>query len=449
MADVLAVVPHFPSPAQSADGQANYLTQLVPILASKLGGHLHVVALRVGDQSAHEEGQGWSVTRVHPSVRLDDIFALYLPEALRPALSTLRDAAMARAAQMGPSTPVWCHGYETGEVVAGLASAGHRVVAVPHYSVGVETLHDLALGDDRTRADAFDSPWATRIGQVWPEALRPMGVRWASRLGRWGRDMPLPAAIKTQFAKLDLERKLVANATSLVAVGPSFEAEINALYPCTVGRSQSVIAGFPTVTNSPRWPRPMDDGKRRVIMVGRPTGQKGWDYAAAALASLSESESARLELTLIGGLGTGDGPYSQYSRRVAQAFHDLDHIDVHNAGALPHQETLSHMLAADLLLFPSVFEPLGLVLLEAMSHGCCVIASDAAGPADLIRQPWGQTVPFSDPTRRVEGLVEGMRTFLSLDRAVLNEYQEHARRAAESCSWSRCADVHIEALVGR
>ena len=131
--------------------------------------------------------------------------------------------------------------------------------------------------------------------------------------------MPLPAAIKTQFAKLDLERQLVANATSLVAVGPSFEAEINALYPCTVGRSRSVIAGFPTVTDSPRWPRPMDDGKRRVIMVGRPTGQKGWDYAAAALASLSASESARLELTLIGGLGTGDGPYSQYSRRVAQA----------------------------------------------------------------------------------------------------------------------------------
>ena len=117
----------------------------------------------------------------------------------------------------------------------------------------------------------------------------------------------------------------------------------------------------------------MDDVKRRVIMVGRPTGQKGWDYAAAALASLSESESARLELTLIGGLGTGDGPYlstvdasyrhsrtwntSTYTTRVRCLMGDL-----------------SHMLAADLLLFPSVFEPLGLVLLEAMSHGCCVIA---------------------------------------------------------------------------
>ena len=172
----------------------------------------------------------------------------------------------------------------------------------------------------------------------------------------------------------------------------------------------------------------MDDGKRRVIMVGRPTGQKGWDYAAAALASLSASESARLELTLIGGLGAGDGPYSQYSRRVA-AF-DLDHIDVHNAGALPHQETLSHMLAADLLLFRASSSHLASSCLSDVSWLLC--HHGAAGPADLIRQPWGQTVPFSDPTRRVDGLAEGMRTFLSLDRAVLNEYKEQSQTSGES-----------------
>ena len=51
-ADILAVVLPLSVTAQSADGQANHLTQLVPILASKLDGHLHVVALRVGEQSA-------------------------------------------------------------------------------------------------------------------------------------------------------------------------------------------------------------------------------------------------------------------------------------------------------------------------------------------------------------------------------------------------------------
>ena len=102
MADVLAVVPHFPSPAESADGQANYLTQLVPIIAGKLGGHLHVVALRIGDQSVHEDGDGWSVTRIQPPVRLDDIFTLYLPVALRPALSALAEAATACCSALAP-----------------------------------------------------------------------------------------------------------------------------------------------------------------------------------------------------------------------------------------------------------------------------------------------------------------------------------------------------------
>lgn len=449
MADILAVVPHFPSPTESADGQANYLTQLVPVIAEQLQGHLHVVALKIGTQALHEAGEGWSVTRVPPPVRLDDIFALYLPEAIRPSLAALTEAATKRAAQMGTSTPVWCHGYETGRVVTALTSAGHRVVAVPHYSVGIETLHDLALGDDSTRAEAFDSPWATRIGQVWPEPLRSVGVRWASRLGKWGQDLPVPPAIKTQFAKLDLERQMVANATQLVAVGPSFEAEMNALYPCTVGRSRSVIAGFPAVRETSTWPWPIDQNKRRVLMVGRPTGQKGWDYAAAALASIPPNEASVIELTLIGGIGTGQGPYSQYSKRVAEAFNALPHIAVQNVGALPHTDTLSHMLAADLLLFPSVFEPLGLVLLEAMSHGCCIVASDAAGPTDLIRSPWGHTVSFADPETRSHGLTSSLRTFLSLNRTALTEYQTQARSAAESYSWSRCASVHLQALMGR
>ena len=255
--------------------------------------------------------------------------------------------------------------------------------------------------------------------------------------------------MSTQFAKLDLERQMVAHASELVAVGPSFEAEINDLYPCTVGRSRNVIAGFPTIARTPMWPWPSDDSKRRILMVGRPTGQKGWDYAAAALAMLSPHEAASIELTLIGGLGSGDGPYSSYSRRVSKAFDALEHAHVHNAGALSHNDTLAHMLAADLLLFPSVFEPLGLVLLEAMSHACCILASDAAGPSDLLREPCGQTVHFGDPQRRVPGLTAGLREFLMLDRQAVAERQSQAKAAAEACSWSRCAAVHLEALLGR
>jgi len=449
MTRVLAVVPHFPTADESADGQANSLTQLVPVMAEMLDGPLEIIALRFGTQAPEERGANWRVHRVSPPEPLDDVFALYLPQHLRPALDTLTAHAVQAARRETEQVPVWCHGYETGAVVAALRKAGHHVVAVPHYSVGVETLHDLALGDDPTRARAFDSPWATRLGRTWPAPARAMGVRWASRVGRWGQQLPLPAAIRTQFAKLDLERQLIAHASRSGAVGPSFEAELNALYPCSEHRTESVIAGPPRRIEARAWPWSEEPARVRMLMVGRPTGQKGWDYAAEALSGLSRQALERIDLVLIGGLGCGDGPYSAYSQRVAADFEAIKGIRLRNLGACSHTETLAHMVSADLLLFPSVFEPLGLVLIEGLTHGCCVLASNAAGPSDILQAPWGQRVDFSVPQERVHQFRAGLQAFIGLDRGEIDRRKALASVAGQGLSWTSCAEVHLDALMSR
>jgi len=371
---------------------------------------------------------------------------VYLPEHLDSAIATLTQAAIERGADLGPDVPVWCHGYETGAAAQALKTAGHRVVGVAHYLVGVETLHDLALGDDPVRRAAFDSPWATAIGRLTPRALRPMGVRWASRVGDLGRRMPLPAAVRTQFAKLDLERRLMAHADTIIAVGPSFEGEMNDLYPCTVERSAHTIAGAPTTLPDPTWPFDQSDDRLRIAMVGRPTGQKGWDYAAAALAQLSPEDAARIDLVIIGGLGQWEGPFSAYSSRVAADFEALSHLRMANLGPLPHTSVLAHLQAADVLLFPSVFEPLGLVLLEAMAAGCMVLASDAAGPRDLLHAPWGITVAFDEPGSRVDSLLAGIQTLLALSRTEIIARQDASRAAARGADWAITARAHRDAL---
>jgi glycosyltransferase involved in cell wall biosynthesis len=48
------------------------------------------------------------------------------------------------------------------------------------------------------------------------------------------------------------------------------------------------------------------------------------------------------------------------------------------------KDPLSLIHAADLFVLPSVCEPLGLVILEAMAVGCPVVAANAGGPAELI-----------------------------------------------------------------
>ena len=449
MKTILAVVPHFPSPVNSADGQANYLTSLVPVLGLHDEIEVHIIALQVGDQPAVQSGEGWSVTRVSPPKKLPDVFALYLPEHLQSSLNALDLAARRAAKSLGVDTPVWCHGYETGNTVKTLTENGHHVVAVVHYSVGIETMHDLALGDDPTRRKAFHSPWATAIGQIWPKRHREVGVRWASRMGKYSQHAPLPEAIQTQFRKLALERNLIANASKIIAVGPSFEREINHLYPCTASRSTAVIAGAPNQIPSPKWPQPIEPNPIRIVMVGRPTGQKGWDYACEAFKAISDQHAKSIQLVLIGGLGQGNGPYSAYSERVAGRFKQLKGISVHNLGALSHTETLAHLAAADLLLFPSVFEPLGLVILEAMAAGCNILASDAAGPSDLLSEPWGHIMPFKNPASRVQAIVDGLDSFLQLSRDQIDSNGEAAQKSASIFTWNECASVHFEALLRR
>jgi len=446
MDQLLAIVPHFPSIHESADGQANYLTQIIPKMAEVAS--IQIVALRFGSQASDEEGPGWRVLRVEPPEPLADVFELYLPNHLGPAISALHKAALETAANGEQGRPIWCHGYETGSIVEALTQRGRRVVAVPHYSVGVETLHDLALGDDPIRKRAFDSPWATSIGKMTPKVLRPMGVRWASRLGSVGRSLPLPTAIQTQFLKLDLERKMVANASQLVAVGPSFESELNAVYPCTQQRSTHVIAGAPTALPTGAWPWPIEPDRFRIAMVGRPTGQKGWDYAVDALGQLRSEHAERIDLVLLGGLGAGNGPYSAYSERVARAYEQLNPHRVENLGACTHEEVLAHLVAADLLLFPSVFEPLGLVLLEAMAAQCCVLSSNAAGPSDLVETPWGVVVDFDDPTTRSDALHHGLCSFIEKERTELRHLGQMASEAAQAHTWAHCASVHLDALFG-
>ena len=48
------------------------------------------------------------------------------------------------------------------------------------------------------------------------------------------------------------------------------------------------------------------DDRLRLVMVGRPVPQKGWDYVAEALRRLESSrpdEAARVELAAVGGIG--------------------------------------------------------------------------------------------------------------------------------------------------
>jgi glycosyltransferase involved in cell wall biosynthesis len=97
-----------------------------------------------------------------------------------------------------------------------------------------------------------------------------------------------------------------------------------------------------------------------------------------------------------------------------------------------HGEALAETVSeADVFVFPSRTDTLGLVMLEAMAAGVPVAAYPVPGPLDVVKS--GQTGVLHDD------LSEAMRQALSIDPKACRHY-------AEAFSWKACSDRFLALL---
>jgi glycosyltransferase involved in cell wall biosynthesis len=82
------------------------------------------------------------------------------------------------------------------------------------------------------------------------------------------------------------------------------------------------------------------------------------------------------------------------------------------AGRVPHDEVPSYLAAAHVLCQPSLVEPFGQALLEAMACGRSVVATRVGGPPEFVTEEAGVLV---DPLDE-EAIAEGMRRAAALPR---------------------------------
>ena len=165
-----------------------------------------------------------------------------------------------------------------------------------------------------------------------------------------------------------------------------------------------------------------------VIFVGRLVPEKGPQFLVEAMASiLVEFPSAKLVLA-------GDGPMEGDIRhRVYQS--GLGRI-VTLAGRLDDEGLRSLYKKAWVAVFPSSYEPFGIVALEAMATGVPCIAGDAGGLREVvINGRTGLLVQPSDP----EALAGAVKALLQ-NRVWAKEMAAEARDRAESeYSWDDIA----------
>jgi glycosyltransferase involved in cell wall biosynthesis len=156
-----------------------------------------------------------------------------------------------------------------------------------------------------------------------------------------------------------------------------------------------VAAFTPDGAVAPRGSEPL------VVQVGRLSVQKGQDRALRALAALAD-DAVRLRFV-------GEGPARPVLERLASELGVSDRVEY--AGSV---DPRPHLRCADVVILPSRWEGMSLVLLEAMAVGAPIIASTCGGSDALAG--CGRLVDHEDDARAEGELARAIAELLG-DRA--------------------------------
>ncbi|HEX4062025.1 MAG TPA: glycogen synthase [Streptosporangiaceae bacterium] len=205
------------------------------------------------------------------------------------------------------------------------------------------------------------------------------------------------------------ERTAVEAAAAVVAVSDGMRADVLAAYPAVPPERVRVIRNG--IDTHQYQPDPGTDVLERygvaldrpyVIFVGRVTRQKGLPVLLRAAAHLDPG--AQLVLCA----GQADTPELEAEVDGLVASLTARRQGVHLiSGMLAKPEVIQLLSHARVFSCPSVYEPLGIVNLEAMACGAAVVASRVGGIPEVVADgETGLLVPSDDPPALAAALNE-------------------------------------------
>jgi starch synthase len=194
----------------------------------------------------------------------------------------------------------------------------------------------------------------------------------------------------------------------------------------------------------------IDPAKPSVAFVGRVTRQKGVPYLLRAAALLPE------DVQLVLCAGAADTP--ELGAEVNALIHDLKATRsgvVLIEKMLPRREIVQILSHATAFACPSVYEPLGIVNLEAMACGTAVVASATGGiPEVVVDGVTGRLVALEqvqdgtgtplDPEKFVADFAAALTEVVSDPARAREMGAAGRRRAEEAFAWESIAERTVE-----
>jgi starch synthase len=252
------------------------------------------------------------------------------------------------------------------------------------------------------------------------------------------------------------ERTSIESADAVIAVSQGMKADILRAYPSVAPERVKVIYNgvdpdqFQSGGDSSVLARHgIDPARPYVVFVGRITRQKGIVHLLRAARELSKA--AQLVLCA----GEPDTPElgAEVRGLVQELERDRGGI-VWIEKMLPVVELRQILSHARVFCCPSVYEPFGIVNLEAMACSVPVVASAVGGiPEIVVPGQTGELVPFEsdgtprnepkDPARFARDLAEKLNSLLDSPERARELGQAGRQRVLDQFSWSTIAEQTV------
>jgi glycogen synthase len=223
-----------------------------------------------------------------------------------------------------------------------------------------------------------------------------------------------------------IEREMVRRADRVITCSDFMRSHVNQVFRVAKRKITTIQNGIDPADLEPIEPVDLDElraryaapDERLVLLVGRLVYEKGFHLALEALPQVIERlGNVRF---LVCGTGTAEAELKEQARSLGLMSHG-------SFIGWTGDDTLHSLYrVADLCVVPSIYEPFGLVALEAMASGCLCLVADTGGLREVVPEDGTAGLRFRarDP-RSLGRMIEKMLTEEDLRARLVAEAREH------------------------
>ncbi|HET9719762.1 MAG TPA: glycosyltransferase family 4 protein [Solirubrobacteraceae bacterium] len=245
-----------------------------------------------------------------------------------------------------------------------------------------------------------------------------------------------------------IERRMCRRSDRLITCSEYMRGHVSRVFAVDPDRVTAIPNGIDPADLEPIEPGDLAALRRRfagpddllVLLVGRLVFEKGFHLALEALAPLAAARgNVRF---VVAGTGTAEAELKRQARRLGlTGFGSF-------LGWVGDDMLHSLYRVADLCIVPSIYEPFGLVALEAMASGCLCVVADTGGLREVVPDDGtaGLRFPAADADA-LRAILERVLTDDAARRQLIGEAREHVLRFGWPEVASRTAAVYEQLIA--